>query len=163
MPCYDYFDDNDVNWQERYGLLRLMMLLIMMTTVMMITIMMMTMMTKMKMTEKQVIICLRIASDFIHNQFSVFKVLPAFGASRSKRALSLFWSFRLFVDERNRERQDWRYSFHNHTKIILLNTHEFGQDGYGLACSRRSERSPLTAALYYLNAWNRLGMSRWIG
>ena len=56
-----------------------MMLLIMMTTVMMITIMMTTMMTKMKTTEKQVIICLRIASDFIYNQFSVFKVLPAFG------------------------------------------------------------------------------------
>ena len=33
----DHNDDNDdVNWQERYGLLRLMMLLIMMTTVMMI-------------------------------------------------------------------------------------------------------------------------------
>ena len=59
-----------------------MMLLIMMTTVMMITIMMMTMM---KMTEKQVIICLRIASDFIHNQFSVFKVLPAFGVFIKKQ------------------------------------------------------------------------------
>ena len=54
----------------------------MMTTVMMITIMMMTMM---KMTEKQVIICLRIASDFIHNQFSVFKVLPAFGVFIKKQ------------------------------------------------------------------------------
>lgn len=60
-----------------------MILLIMMTTVMMITIMMM--MTKMKMTEKQVIICLRIASDFIHNQFSVFKVLPAFGVFIKKQ------------------------------------------------------------------------------
>ena len=60
-----------------------MILLIMMTTVMMITIMMM--MTKMKMTEKQVIICLRIASDFIHNQFSVFKVLPAFGVFMKKQ------------------------------------------------------------------------------
>ena len=62
-----------------------MMFLIMMTTVMMITIMMMTMMTKMKMTEKQVIICLRIVSDFIHNQFSVFKVLPAFGVFIKKQ------------------------------------------------------------------------------
>lgn len=62
-----------------------MMLLIMMTTVMMITIMMMTMMTKMKMTEKQVIICLRIARDFIHNQFPVFKVLPAFGVFIKKQ------------------------------------------------------------------------------
>ena len=60
MSCYDYFDDNDVNWQERYGLLRLIMLLIMMTAVMMIMIMMMTMMmtmmmmmiTKMKMIKK---------------------------------------------------------------------------------------------------------------
>ena len=60
-----------------------MILLIMMTTVMMITIMMM--MTKMKMTEKQVIICLRITSDFIHNQFSVFKVLPAFGVFMKKQ------------------------------------------------------------------------------
>ena len=59
-----------------------MMLFIMMTTVMMITIMMMMMM---KMTEKQVIICLRIASDFIHNQFSVFKVLPAFGVFIKKQ------------------------------------------------------------------------------
>lgn len=62
-----------------------MMLLIMMTTVMMITIMMMTMMTKMKMTEKQVIRCFRIASDFIHNQFSVFKVLSAFGVFIKKQ------------------------------------------------------------------------------
>lgn len=38
-----------------------------------------TMMNKMKMMEKYVIICLRIASDFINNQFSVFKLLPAFG------------------------------------------------------------------------------------
>ena len=63
-----------------------MMLLIMMTTVMMITIMIMTMMTKMKTTEKQVIICLRLASDFIHNQFSVFKVLSAFGVFIKKQA-----------------------------------------------------------------------------
>lgn len=131
MSCCDYFDDDDVNWQEHYGLLRLMMLLIMMTTVMMITIMMMTMMTKMKMTEKQVIICLRIASDFIHNQFPVFKFFPHLGySSRSKWPLSLFWPFRLFIDERNRDRQDWRYWFHNHTKIILSSTHRFGQDGY---------------------------------
>ena len=85
MSCCDYFDDDDVNWQEHYGLLRLMMLLIMMTTVMIITIMMMTMMTKMKMTEKHVIICLRIARDFIHNQFSVSKVLPAFGVFIKKQ------------------------------------------------------------------------------
>ena len=90
MSCCDYFDDKDVNWQERYGLLRLMMLLIMMTAVMMIMIMMMTMMmmmiTKMKMIKKkQVIICLRIASDFIPNQFSVFKVLLALGVFIKKQ------------------------------------------------------------------------------
>ena len=68
-----------------------MMLLIMMTTVMMITIMIMTMMTKMKMTEKQVIICLRLASDFIHNNFLFSKFFPHLEySSRSKRALSLF-------------------------------------------------------------------------
>ena len=62
-----------------------MMLLIMMTTVMMIMIMMMTMTTKMKMIEKHVIIFFRIARDFIHNQFSVFKVLSAFGVFIKKQ------------------------------------------------------------------------------
>ena len=57
----------------------------MMTTVMMIMIMMMTMTTKMKMIEKHVIIFFRIARDFIHNQFSVFKVLSAFGVFIKKQ------------------------------------------------------------------------------
>ena len=48
-------------------------------------IMMMMMMTRMKMIEKHVIICLGIASEFIHNQFSVFKVLPAFGVFIKKQ------------------------------------------------------------------------------
>ena len=45
---------------------------------MMLLIMMTAVMNKMKKMEKYVIICLRIASDFIHNKLSVFKVLPAF-------------------------------------------------------------------------------------
>ena len=49
------------------------------------SLMIMTMMTKMKMVEKDVIICIRIASDFIHNQFSVFKVLPVFGVFIKKQ------------------------------------------------------------------------------
>ena len=53
--------------------------------IMIMTMMIMTMMTKMKMVEKDVIICIRIASDFIHNQFSVFKVLPVFGVFIKKQ------------------------------------------------------------------------------